>query len=61
MDKRVNGKTVHSNVKIVHHFADGVVKDSLDGVVVPYNEDTRLFYDTLYKILTDEPESVLFE
>ena len=53
MPKKVNGKMDYSNVKIIHHFADGVVKESLKGVRVPLNDTTKLFYKTLYKILSN--------
>lgn len=55
MPKMVNGKMDYSNVKILHRFPNGEVRESLEGVKLPLNDSTRLFYSLLYKILTREP------
>lgn len=34
-------------IKITHTMADGTVRDSIEGVVIPMNEKTKLFYDTI--------------
>lgn len=34
-------------IKITHIMADGTVRDSIEGVVIPINEKTKLFYDTI--------------
>ncbi len=42
----------HSKVKITHHFADGTVTDSLEGVYVPY-EGNEYIYNTIVQVWKD--------
>jgi hypothetical protein len=34
-------------MKVIHVMADGTVRESLKGVVIPYNEQTEGFYRNL--------------
>jgi len=38
-----------SKIKIVHTMADGTVRDSVEGYVIPYNETTAITYELLAK------------
>lgn len=37
-------------IKITHIMADGTIRDSIEGVVIPVNEKTKLFYDTILEM-----------
>lgn len=40
-------------MRVVHVMADGTVRDSLKGVIVPYNENTEVFYRSIAKRILD--------
>jgi hypothetical protein len=35
------------NIKITHHLANGEIRDSMKGYMVPVNEKTEIFYNLL--------------
>lgn len=37
-------------IKITHVMKDGTERDSIEGVVIPLNEKTELFYNTMKTI-----------
>lgn len=37
-------------IKITHVMKDGTERDSIEGVVIPLNEKTELFYNTMKSI-----------
>lgn len=36
-------------IKVTHVMSDGTKRDSLKGFVIPYNEDTKAFYEYISK------------
>lgn len=38
-----------SKITIVHTMADGTVRDSIEGYVIPYNDKTAIIYELLVK------------
>ena len=42
-------KTEKSGIKIIHKMADGTIRDSVNGYIVPYNEKTSVAYELLAK------------
>lgn len=40
-------ETAKEEIKIIHKMADGSIRDSIDGYVVPYNEITAGSYHIL--------------
>lgn len=36
-------------IKVTHVMSDGTKRDSVKGFVIPYNEDTKAFYEYISK------------
>lgn len=36
-------------IKVTHVMSDGTERDSVKGFVIPYNEDTKAFYEYISK------------
>lgn len=34
-------------MKVTHIMADGTKRDSVKGLVIPHNEDTKMFYEII--------------
>ncbi len=47
-------------LKITHVMKDGTERDSIEGLVVPLNEKTELFYNTISSIVkrNEKEESI---
>jgi hypothetical protein len=41
-------------MKVVHVMADGTERDSVEGLVIPYNEATRSYYNYMANLVREE-------
>ena len=49
MPKKKKSEIDDSKIKIIHKMADGTIRDSVDGYVIPYNKETAIVYHLLVK------------
>lgn len=54
MAKTKKSEIDDSKIKITHILADGTVRDSMEGYIIPYNEDTKIVYQLLSKWRNDK-------
>lgn len=43
-----------SKIRIIHTMADGSVRDSVDGYIIPYNEKTSIVYELLANWISEK-------
>jgi len=46
-----------SKVKIIHTLADGTVVDSIEGYIMPYNDNTKIAYQLLSKWASEDAQN----
>jgi hypothetical protein len=51
-------KQTEPKPKITHIMADGTVRDSVEGVVIPVTEETKPFYQLLAAMVKEKDKSV---
>lgn len=49
MPKQNKTEIDESKIKIIHTMADGTVRESIEGYVIPYNDTTAITYELLVK------------
>lgn len=54
MSKTKKSEIDYSKIKIIHIMADGTIRDSIEGLVIPYNENTKIAYQLLSKWANDK-------